>query len=459
MLSLREDYVAALDPYAPLVFNRLRARFYMERMGAAAGLEAIRKPAELAGRPFAEGVAEKLVDDLRQVRVPGQEATVAGPVRGAGAVAGGVLSVVEELGETDRRTKAESRRHGLITFDDLARSRRRGPGADAVLRGDAGRRAGRPGRGRGQRAAGAGLVRQGADHRGRARAGWCTRARARPAACPTAWCGPCSAASWCAAEARGGDTWIELVHDRFVEPIRASNAAWFPQHLSALQRQAALWDEQGRSSGLLLRDAALAEAEAWAAAHPEELEPDEQEFLAACRQAQDAVERERRQSRRIRILGIVAGVVAILAIAAAIWGWRSSAEATRQKKIAVEPELPRQALAQDQLDRQAGLALLQEAYALKEKGDAQGAIDKFRAAKATKTDLGIDVETEIEDVRRQVATQLGAGGGGAGQERDFPGGRGEVQGGPGAGAAAGHAGLCVCAGGAFCHGGRAEDDA
>ena len=59
------------------------------------------------------------------------------------------------------------------------------------------------------------------------------------------------------AETRGGDAWIELVHDRFVEPIRASNAAWFPVHLSPLQRQAALWDEQGRSSGLLLRDAAL----------------------------------------------------------------------------------------------------------------------------------------------------------------------------------------------------------
>ena len=29
-------------------------------------------------------------------------------------------------------------------------------------------------------------------------------------------------------EARGGDTWIELVHDRFVEPIRASNAAVVP---------------------------------------------------------------------------------------------------------------------------------------------------------------------------------------------------------------------------------------
>ena len=36
------------------------------------------------------------------------------------------------------------------------------------------------------------------------------------------------------AETRGGDAWIELVHDRFVEPIRANNAAWFPLHLSAL---------------------------------------------------------------------------------------------------------------------------------------------------------------------------------------------------------------------------------
>ena len=79
MLTLREDYVAGLDPYAPLLTDKLRARFYMERMGVAAGLDAIRKlPAELCGRPFAEGVAEQLADDLRQVRVPGQAATIPG---------------------------------------------------------------------------------------------------------------------------------------------------------------------------------------------------------------------------------------------------------------------------------------------------------------------------------------------------------------------------------------------
>ena len=78
VLTLREDYVAALDPYAHLMADRLRARFHMERMGVTAALDAIREPARLGGRPFAPGVAEKLVEDLRQVRVPGQEATVAG---------------------------------------------------------------------------------------------------------------------------------------------------------------------------------------------------------------------------------------------------------------------------------------------------------------------------------------------------------------------------------------------
>ena len=120
-------------------------------------------------------------------------------------------------------------------------------------------------------------------------------------------------------ELRSGGAWVELVHDRFVEPIRANNAAWFPLHLSALQRQAALWDEQGRSSGLLLRDAALAEAEAWAAAHPDELASHEQDFLAACREAQKAAERERRQSRRIRMLAVAAVAISILAIIAAVF--------------------------------------------------------------------------------------------------------------------------------------------
>jgi len=322
-LTLREDYVAALDPYAELTFNRLRARFYMERMDKDAALDAIRRPAELGGRPFAPGVAEQLVDNLRLVRVPGQEGTVPGqyvePVQLQvvcyqlwenikGRVPGPLTAAdLREAGDVDR---------ALIQFyEETLAAALADPAApiterqlrtwfDKELITTAGTR---------------GLVHQGADDTG---------------GLPNAAVQALQRRFLVRGEARGGDTWIELVHDRFVEPIRASNAAWFPQHLSALQRQAALWAEQGRSPGLLLRDAALVEAEAWAAGHAAELQPDEQAFLAACRQAQEAVERERRQSGRIRILGIVAGVVALLAIAAAIWGWRTTQTAEKSAALA-----------------------------------------------------------------------------------------------------------------------------
>ena len=50
----------------------------------------------------------------------------------------------------------------------------------------------------------------------------------------------------------------------------------------------------------------------------------------------------------------------------------------------------------------------------------QGAIEKFRAAKATNTDLGINVETEIADVRRKVATDLAQQGEALAKAGDFP---------------------------------------
>ena len=71
VLSLREDYLAGLQPYSRLMKNHMRARFYMKRMESTAALEAVEAPARLGGRPFAEGVAQTLIDNLRQIRVQG----------------------------------------------------------------------------------------------------------------------------------------------------------------------------------------------------------------------------------------------------------------------------------------------------------------------------------------------------------------------------------------------------
>ena len=90
VLAMREDHVAGLDPYAALLPRRLRARYRMERLTEEGALEAVAKPALRAGTPFAPGVAERLVDDLRRIKTlpsPVKDGTL----RGAGEGSSGVL--------------------------------------------------------------------------------------------------------------------------------------------------------------------------------------------------------------------------------------------------------------------------------------------------------------------------------------------------------------------------------
>lgn len=68
LLVMREDYIAALDPYAHLLPGGVRTRYYMQRLCSDAALKAVKKPVESC-RPFADGVAEKLVDDLCSIKV------------------------------------------------------------------------------------------------------------------------------------------------------------------------------------------------------------------------------------------------------------------------------------------------------------------------------------------------------------------------------------------------------
>jgi WD40 repeat protein len=69
VLVIREDYLAQLDPYAPLLPEKLRTRYRMECLREGTALLAITGPLRDTRRRFAEGVAEKLVEDLLKVRV------------------------------------------------------------------------------------------------------------------------------------------------------------------------------------------------------------------------------------------------------------------------------------------------------------------------------------------------------------------------------------------------------
>ncbi len=416
VLTLREDYVAALDPYAPLMTDKLRARYYMERMGVDAALDAIRRPADLGGRPFAPGVAEKLVDDLRQVRVPGQEKAVPGqyvePVQlqvvcfqmwerleKAGVGGQGLGSGDWGLGVGDQRENEDGQAFAgtkagdklIITEGDLGAAGDVNQALEQFYAETLGAVLGEPGveaAGVSERALRTWFDRELLTEGGIRSTVLRNEATGRTGSLPNAAVDALARRFLLRSELRGGGTWVELVHDRFVEPIRTSNAAWFPAHLSTLQRQADLWHSQGRPDGLLLRGDALVDAETWATRQAAGLERHEQEFLAACQAERATAERERRDARRIRILAAVAVGVAVLAVVALVFAIRQTG------------------LANQQLAQLAVAQLLQQARDLKAQGDVEGAIAALENAAARDPSLKEGLENEVADVRRQVATGM-----------------------------------------------------
>jgi hypothetical protein len=338
VLSLREDYMAAVEPYARDLPGRLMARFQMERMRAPAALEAITRPAADHGRPFAEGVADILVDNLRQIRTHEAEGQGLGefvePVQLQvvcyqlwenlrGRPAGEITAAdVAELGNVDQAlgdfyqrtladvlpgsdlTELELRNwfeRQLITEDQTRGTVYQGPEETAGLPNE--------------------IVRQLADH-------YLLRS-----------------------ELRAGGTWYELVHDRLVSPILLSNAAWRDAQGPAL-KAAEAWQEAGRPEQGLYEGSQLEEA--LASLDEDTAQPLVKEFLAASQAVQEKRDAERarqlaeaqaeaeeqkqradeqaRASRRFRLLAL--GLLFVLVVAITFMAFAISASSRADRASA-----------------------------------------------------------------------------------------------------------------------------
>jgi WD40 repeat protein len=135
------------------------------------------------------------------------------------------------------------------------------------------------------------------------------------------------------AEARRGALWLELAHDRLVAPLRTSNGAWAVQHLGMFERQAELWDLQGRPDALLLVDAA-----ALAAVHGGERTAVEEAFLASSRVA---VRRRARVRRVTWFMRGFAGLALVGLVVAVVFFLRARAQETLAtgRMLAAESQL------------------------------------------------------------------------------------------------------------------------
>ncbi|WP_449065118.1 nSTAND1 domain-containing NTPase [Planomonospora algeriensis] len=69
LVAIREDHLASILPHEPKLAGMPRARFPLAALDTAAAVRATEGPLEGTGRSFAPGAAEKLVEDLRRIRV------------------------------------------------------------------------------------------------------------------------------------------------------------------------------------------------------------------------------------------------------------------------------------------------------------------------------------------------------------------------------------------------------
>ncbi len=320
LFLLREDYLAPLDPYANRVPTHLKNRFRIDLLGLAAAREAIVNPAREKGREFP--AAGKLVHDLATTKVQQPDGSF---VEQTGNHVEPVqLQVVchrlwDAMPEDDFSIEDEDlERYGNVNraladyyANAVARIAGGDLGRERAIRDWVGERLITPGGILGQ------VLKSSRESEGLAndlieqlRASHLVRA-----------------------EKRAGATWYELAHDRLIKPVREDNAVWREEHLSAVQRRAALWESQSRPAGLLLAAEELAGGEAWAATHEAELTAVEQRYLAASADVAAAARQEALQARRIRRLAVAATILAAAALAAggfAGWEWWKAKDAARR---------------------------------------------------------------------------------------------------------------------------------
>ena len=304
LFSMREEFIAGVDPYLRYIPGGLSTRFRLEPLGAEAAREYVTRSAAAYGVAFTERAADSLINELRSVATRGTDGSTG--LRLAPYLDPVQLQLVcmrlWNALPPDRDVIDERDVEGLGDLDHTL-----GNYYDSTVSNTS-------------RSTGVseGAIRGWIDRELISAAGTRTSVLREPES--SQGLDNRAIASMVDAhllriEARGGNLWYELAHDRLLSPVRVSNQAWFEVNLSVLQRQAALWEQMSRPNSLLFLEEELARGEAWASTHADELGHSEREFLDSSRSAQAERERERQQSRRNRRLAVGAVALAILALA------------------------------------------------------------------------------------------------------------------------------------------------
>jgi hypothetical protein len=289
LFAMREEYVPSMEGYLERLPTRVRARFRLDLLNPEQAKAAIRNPARDFNVDFTEPAADKLINDLRRVRV--QRADLTSEEQLGPYVEPLHLQVVcrklwrQRLLRLDPITEDQiSSQHGV---DEALSSYYRDAVREAVSKSGVSERELRDWiereliKGRSLRGQGWFDINWRAEFR-----------RAVKSLIPAIL-----------REERKRGIWVELTHDRLIQPILDDNEQWRTQHRSQLERLAADWDAQQRKSSALRVGYELPDKEQLLREHGSSTGPLEDAFLKALDQEyqNDRALREQESQRRTNL--------------------------------------------------------------------------------------------------------------------------------------------------------------
>jgi WD40 repeat protein len=299
LFAAREDFLGVFAPYIASVPTRLSNTFRLDLLGPEAALEAIREPSRTNGVEFTKAAAEELMNNLRRTRIQNLDGSV--EIQTGEYVEPIQLQVVcrrlwQKLNE-DHHIIDKNDLDNMGDVDESLAAYYEDSVKQAALEGEVDER----------------IIREWFSKQLITKEGFRSQVQIQNTrGLDIDVVRNLEDMHILRAERRAGTTWFELSHDRMIEPIKKNNAAWEMANLSQLQRQAALWTDQGYPEGLLLRGAELKKAET--EVKDLSLTEPEKKFLEACRKLQRA-ERQAAWSRHIMaalaLLMLVFGIAAI----------------------------------------------------------------------------------------------------------------------------------------------------
>ncbi len=373
LFAIREDYLGALAPFTRPIPGRFSASYRLDLLGVEGAMQAIRKPAESQNVDFVPSAAQKLVDDLRRIQVQLPDGSLE-------EQPGPNIEPVQLQVVCYRLWNNLPEDETAITEYQLAYIGSVNESLSAYYTdqvGAAKEKFNVPER----------IIREWFNNQLITKQGLRSQVMLEPektSGLDNQVIRFMESAHLVRAEKRGGSTWFELSHDRLIEPIRTDNEKWLITHLSLVQQQAVLWNQQDRPASLLLRERDLAVARLWAAAHATELLPYENDFLLACEEEESRTLRLKRRNQIISALGAVAVILAIIAFIAYRQADIARQDALKQERSARADQLAAQS--QTTLDEFPQRSLLLALEALKVNSDA-GETRQDSAEEALRTAL------------------------------------------------------------------------